>query len=92
MNASALERKIDDGTVTVLPKIDRETSSAIVAARVAKKIGEKTMTQSQLANSVNGKGIVLADINEMESGKMTLTTQNKLKINAVKNFLGIKKT
>ena len=91
-NASVLERKIDEGTVTVLPKIDREVSQAIVSARVAKQIGGKTMTQAQLAQSVNGKGIVVADIRDMENGSMTLTTQNKVKINAVKNSLQIKKT
>jgi hypothetical protein len=86
MNAKALETKIDNGDMALHPEISTEQSTSIRNGRNSIKNGEKTLTQKELAimaNQYGGKGVVQADIAEMESGKMRLTTINKLKIQAV---------
>ncbi len=94
MNCSALERKIDSGEVTIASTISRDAGQTIALARQQKMVGEKAMTQVQLANLANqrgGKAINQKDISEMESGRLILNHENKLKVQAVKNALGIKK-
>ncbi len=94
MNSSALERKIDSGEVTIASTISRDAGQTIALARQQKMVGEKAMTQVQLANLANqrgGKAINQKDISEMESGRLILNHENKLKVQAVKNALGIKK-
>lgn len=92
-NGAVLERKIDDGMMTLLPLIDKEVSRSIQTARNAMKNGEKTVTQKDLASLANqrgGKGVTPKDISDIEAGNIRLTTENKLKIQAVKKAVGIK--
>jgi hypothetical protein len=94
MNSSALERKIDSGEVSIAPSISRDAGQTIALARQQKMVGEKAMTQVQLANLANqrgGKAITPKDISEIESGKLVLNQANKLKIRAVQKALGIAK-
>ena len=94
MNSSALERKIDSGEMGIAPTISRDVSNTLMASRQQKKTGDKAMTQVQLANLANqrgGRGITLKDISEMESGKLVLNHENKLKVRAVQKALGILK-
>ncbi len=94
MNASALERKIDSGEVTVAATISLDAGKTIALARQQKMVGEKAMTQVQLANLANqrgGKAINQKDISEMESGRLILNHENKLKVRAVQKALGIAK-
>ena len=93
MNASALEQKIDSGDMTLHPLIDHDLSHNIQTARNAMKTNDKTLTQKDLATKANqfgAKGIVAKDISDMESGTFRLTTDNKIKLQAVKKALGIK--
>lgn len=94
MNSSALERKIDSGEVSIAPSISRDAGQTIALARQQKMVGEKAMTQVQLANLANqrgGKAINQKDISEMESGRLILNHENKLKVRAVQKALGIAK-
>ena len=94
MNSSALERKIDNGEVSVAPSISRDAGQTIATTRQQKMVGEKAMTQVQLANLANqrgGKAINQKDISEMESGRLILNHENKLKVRAVQKALGIAK-
>ena len=94
MNSSALERKIDSGEVSIAPSISRDAGQTIAIARQQKMVGEKAMTQTQLANLVNqngGKAINQKDISEMEYGRLILNHENKLKVRAVQKALGITK-
>ena len=94
MNSSALERKIENGEVSIAPCISRDAGQTIALARQQKMVGEKAMTQVQLANLANqrgGKAINQKDISEMESGRLILNHENKLKVQAVKKALGIVK-
>lgn len=94
MNCSALERKIDSGEVSIAPSISLDAGKTIALARQQKMVGEKAMTQVQLANLANqrgGKAINQKDISEMESGRLILNHENKLKVQAVKKALGIVK-
>jgi hypothetical protein len=94
MNSSALERKIDNGEVSIAPSISRDAGQTIALARQQKMVGEKAMTQIQLANLANqrgGKAINQKDISEMESGRLILNHENKLKVRAVQKALGIAK-
>ncbi len=84
MNAAALERKIDSGEVTTLAKIPREVAQNFMNARVQQKINGKAMTRQELATK---SGLVVADINEIENGTMTLTTANKIKIRKLQTYL-----
>lgn len=92
-NGAVLERKIEAGEMTLLPMIDKDVSHSIQAARNAMKNGEKTLTQKDLASLANqrgGKGVIPKDIADIESGNIRLTTENKLKIQAVKKALNMK--
>jgi hypothetical protein len=94
MNASALERKIESGEITVASTISRDAGMTIATSRQQKMVGEKTMTQVQLANLANqrgGKAINQKDISEMESGRLIMNHENKLKVRAVQKALGILK-
>jgi len=92
-NVAVLSQKIDDGVITLLPLIDKDISHSIQIARNAMKNGEKTVTQKDLASLANqrgGKGVTPKDISDIESGNIRLTTENKLKIQAVKKALNMK--
>ena len=92
-NGAVLERKIEDGVMTLLPLIDKEVARSIQTARNAMKNGEKTLTQKDLATLANqrgGKGVIPKDIADIEAGNIRLTTENKLKIQAVKKALNMK--
>jgi len=92
MNSSVLERKIEEGSISVAPKISLDAGRIISTARTQQQINEKTMTQQQLAQKANtcgGKGITQTDIGEMESGKLILNHINKLKVRAVQKALSI---
>jgi len=94
MNSSALERKIDSGEVSVASTISRDAGQTIATTRQQKMVGEKAMTQVQPANLANqrgGKAINQKDISEMESGRLILNHENKLKVRAVQKALGILK-
>ena len=89
-NASVLERDIDSGKKTLPPKIGIAIAREVQQLRAAKKIGDKTMTQSDLAQRANqsgGKGITPTDISNIEMGSFLMTTENKVKLNAVRNAL-----
>lgn len=93
LNGASLERKIDSGEVTVFPKISSDDKQLIINTRVNKKTNDKSMTQQELANLANqrgGKSITTKDISEIESGRLMLNHENKLKLTAVKKALGIK--
>jgi hypothetical protein len=45
---------------------------------------------ASLANQRGGKGVTPKDIADIESGNIRLTTENKLKIQAVKKALNMK--
>ena len=92
-NGAVLERKIEDGEMSLHPMIDKDVSRSIQTARNAMKNGEKTVTQKDLASLANqrgGKGVTPKDIADIESGNIRLTTENKLKIQAVKKALNMK--
>jgi len=92
MNGAAIEKKIDDGTMTTPPMIPPAVSRLIIDHRVKTKVGDKTMTQLQLATAANqkgGRGILPKDITDMENGQMLVNHTNKLKIRAVQKALGI---
>lgn len=92
VNSAVLERKIDSGEMALHPFIDKDTSHAIQTKRIATKNGDKTMTQKDLATRANqfgGKCIVAKDISDIESGIFRMTTENKLKVQAVKKALSI---
>jgi len=94
MNSSALERKIDSGEMGIAPSISLDAGKTIALSRQQKMVGEKAMTQVQLANLANqrgGKAINQKDISEMEIGRLILNHENKLKVQAVKKALGIVK-
>jgi ribosome-binding protein aMBF1 (putative translation factor) len=86
MNASALERKIEEGKVTLPPKISRDVSNIISSKRQEQMIGDKKMTQKDLAGRVN---LPVSDITSMENGSMILNHENKMKIRKVQQFLKI---
>jgi hypothetical protein len=93
MNSASLERKIDSGDMGLHPYIDKDVSHLIQSTRISQKNGEKTLTQRDLATLANqrgGKSITPKDIADIESGNIRLTTENKLKIQAVKKALSIK--
>lgn len=92
-NVAVLERKIDSGVMSLHPMIDKNISHSIQTKRNSIKNGEKTMTQKELASLANqrgGKGITPKDIADIESSNIRLTTENKLKIQAVKKALNMK--
>jgi hypothetical protein len=92
-NGAVLERKIDSGEMGLHPLMDKDVSRSIQTARNAMKNGEKTLTQKDLASLANqrgGKGITPKDVADIEAGNIRLTTENKLKIQAVKKALNIK--
>ncbi len=92
VNSASLERKIDSGDMSLHPFIDKNISRLIQTTRNLKKNGDKTITQRDLAllaNQKGGKGIIPKDIADIESGNFRLTTENKLKIQAVKRALNI---
>jgi len=92
-NCAVLERKIESGEMSLHPLISKEVSYSIQTARNAIKTGEKTLTQKDLASLANqrgGRGVTPKDVSDIESGNMRLTTDNKLKIQAVKKALNMK--
>jgi hypothetical protein len=92
-NAASLERKIESGEMSLHPLIDKELSQSIQTARNSRKVGDKATTQKELASLANqrgGKGITPKDISDIEGGNIRLTTENKLKIQAVKKALNMK--
>ena len=91
-NGAVLERKIESCEMSVHPLINKDVSRSIQTARNAKKNGDKTVTQkdlAMLANQRGGKGVTPKDIADIEAGNIRLTTVNKLKITAVKKALGM---
>jgi ribosome-binding protein aMBF1 (putative translation factor) len=86
MNASSLERKIDEGVVTEPPKIARNISSIFSTKRQEIMIGDKKMTQKDLAQRVN---LPVADITSMENGSMIMNHDNKIKVRKVQRVLNI---
>lgn len=92
-NAAVLEEKIEAGEMSLHPLIDKNISRSIQTARNIMKNGEKIVTQKDLASLANqrgGKGITPKDIADIEAGNIRLTTENKLKIQAVKKALSLK--
>lgn len=86
-NVAVIEDKINSGVMTLHPLIDKKISLQIQSSRNTIKNGEKTLTQKDLASLANlqkvTKGITSKDIGDIESGNIRLTTENKLKIQAV---------
>jgi len=82
VNGASLERKIDEGLIGSPELISKEISGKISTTRVEK--GFKT--QKELAARCN---ITPTEINQMEGGKMPLTTPNKIKIRSVMKVLGL---
>lgn len=92
-NGAVLERKIESGEMGLHPIMNKTDSLSIQTARIQTKNGDKTLTQKDLASLANqrgGKSITLKDIADIESGTIRLTTENKLKIQAVKKALKMK--
>jgi hypothetical protein len=92
-NGAVLERKIESGEMSLHPLIDKDVARSIQSARNLMKNGEKCVTQKDIAtlsNQRGGKGVTQKDIADIEAGNIRLTTENKLKINAVKKALNMK--
>ena len=90
LNGASIERKIDSGEMTVPPTLSLDEGKQIASMRTSKQINEKTMTQKQLAELANqkgGKNITVKDIQEIESGKLLMNHENKLKLASVKKAL-----
>jgi ribosome-binding protein aMBF1 (putative translation factor) len=68
------------------PKISRDVSNIISSKRQEQMIGDKKMTQKDLAGRVN---LPVSDITSMENGSMILNHENKMKIRKVQQFLKI---
>lgn len=86
LNAASLERKIDEGVVTEPPKIARTISTLFSTKRQEIMIGDKKMTQKDLAQRVN---LPVADITSMENGSMVMNHDNKMKVRKVQRALNI---
>jgi len=86
MNVTALERKINEGVVTEPPKITRTISTLFSTKRQEIMIGDKKMTQKDLAQRVN---LPVADITSIENGSMVMNHENKMKVRKVQRVLNI---
>jgi len=88
MNAAALERKIDEGVISEPPKISREIATMFSSKRLEIMVGDKKMTQKDLAQRVN---LPVGDISAIENATMVLNHENKMKVRKVQRTLGIPK-
>jgi hypothetical protein len=82
VNGASLEKKIDEGLIGSPEVISKDIASKISSTRIEK--GFKT--QKELSLKCN---LTQTEINQMEGGKMPLTTANKIKIRSVMRVLGL---
>jgi hypothetical protein len=85
MNASKIEKAIDEGVASGPPKIPKDVSQTIQQTRIVKGFN----TQKELANSMNSPPITINELQQMENGQFLLSPQNRTKVQAVLRKLGI---
>ena len=79
MNAASLERKIDDGAVTVPKTIPLKISVLFRDARLAIKNAEdKSLTQDAFAKQCCVSKVDVKFIQQLESGQLLLNHDNKM--------------
>ena len=82
VNGASLEKKIDEGLIGSPELISKDIASKIASMRIEKGI----KTQKELSLKCK---LTQNEINQMEGGKMSLTTANKIKIRSVMQVLGL---
>jgi len=82
VNGASLEKKIDEGLIGSPELISKDIASKIASTRIEKGIN----TQKELSLKCK---LTQNEINQMEGGKMPLTTPNKIKIRSVMRVLGL---
>lgn len=82
VNGASLEKKIDEGLIGSPEVISKDIASKISSTRIEK--GFKTQKELSLKCKLTQN-----EINQMEGGKMPLTTANKIKIRYVMRVLGL---
>jgi len=79
MNAAALERKIDDGAVTVPKTVPSNVSALFRDTRIAIKNSEdKSLTQDAFAKQCCVPKVDAKFIQQLESGQLLLNHDNKM--------------
>ncbi len=87
LNAKKIETEIENGDRALPPKLGQTNGNIIRDGRLAKKIGDKTQTRKDLAQHVQ---LAVGDIDAIENGTIDLIQANKLKIQKVCKYLGVK--
>ena len=82
VNGASLEKKIDEGLIGSPELISKDIASKIASTRIEK--GYQTQKELSLKCKLNQN-----EINQMEGGKMSLNTPNKIKIRSVMRVLGL---
>lgn len=90
MNSAALERKIDNGDITVPKKVPANISSLFRDARTSVKDADgKCQTQDVFARSCNVPRVDSKFIQQLESGQLLLNHDNKTALRALQRKLKI---
>lgn len=90
MNAASLERKIDDGTVTIPKTVPQNVAALFRDARLAMKTAEdKSLTQDAFAKQCCVPKVDAKFVQLLESGQLLLNHDNKMIVRKLQTKLKI---
>jgi DNA-binding transcriptional regulator YiaG len=81
LNASSLEKKIDNDTYTIAPTMPKDIAKMFIDKRT-----ELKLKQIELAQRCSG-GVPVAIIQQIENGSIILNAENRKYINIIARFL-----